>query len=153
MHKDGGVSDGQPTWPLELLKCWTNDTKTHTKALKFSLQFRSNLRISCRKRLPWCHRISLFISSLSKVTLQCGSALRGPALWLWALEVSCNFFSFKTENNLSTAEIVTINFIISVTFCWPCISVFNQLDAQNLFHNKFISCLYMFRAHVLIIRR
>jgi len=33
------------------------------------------------------------------------------------------------------------------------ISVFNQLDAQNLFHNKFISCLYMFRAHVLIIRR
>jgi len=27
------------------------------------------------------------------------------------------------------------------------ISVFNQLDAQNLFHNKFISCLYMFRAH------
>jgi len=33
------------------------------------------------------------------------------------------------------------------------ISVFNQLDAQNLFHNKFISCLYMIRAHVLIIRR
>ena len=26
------------------------------------------------------------------------------------------------------------------------ISVFNQLDAQNLFHSKFISCLYMFRA-------
>ena len=26
------------------------------------------------------------------------------------------------------------------------ILVFNQLDAQNLFHNKFISCLYMFRA-------
>ena len=43
------------------------------------------------------------------------------------------------------------------------ISVFNQLDAQNLFYNKFyfmlvfmlvfISCLHMFRAHVLIIRR
>jgi len=33
------------------------------------------------------------------------------------------------------------------------ISVFNQLDAQNLFHNSFISCLYMFRAHVLIIRK
>jgi len=29
----------------------------------------------------------------------------------------------------------------------------NQLDAQNLFYSKFISCLYMFRAHVLIIRR
>ena len=30
----------------------------------------------------------------------------------------------------------------------------NQLDAQNvLFYNKFISCLYMFRAHTLVIRR
>ena len=27
-----------------------------------------------------------------------------------------------------------------------CILVINQLDAQNLFYNKFISCLYMFRA-------
>ena len=26
------------------------------------------------------------------------------------------------------------------------ISEINQLDAQNLFYNKFISCLYMFRA-------
>jgi len=25
--------------------------------------------------------------------------------------------------------------------------------ANHLFHNKFISCLYIFRAHVLIIRR
>jgi len=34
------------------------------------------------------------------------------------------------------------------------ISVINQLDAQIvLFHNTFISCLYMFRANVLIIRR
>jgi len=31
--------------------------------------------------------------------------------------------------------------------------VINQLDAQNLFYNKFISCFYKFRAHVLIIRR
>ena len=34
------------------------------------------------------------------------------------------------------------------------ISVINQLDAQNFcFTLSFISCLYMFRAHVLIIRR
>jgi len=34
------------------------------------------------------------------------------------------------------------------------ISVINQLDAQNVcFTVSFISCLYMFRAHVLIIRR
>ena len=26
------------------------------------------------------------------------------------------------------------------------ILVINQIDAQNVFHNKFISCLYMFRA-------
>ena len=37
-----------------------------------------------------------------------------------------------------------------VMFCWPWISVYfiliiNQLDAQNLFYNKFVSCLYMFR--------
>ena len=34
------------------------------------------------------------------------------------------------------------------------ISVINQLNAQNVcFTISFISCLYMFRAHVLIIRR
>jgi len=33
------------------------------------------------------------------------------------------------------------------------ILVINQLDAQNLFYNKFISSLYMFRAHVLIVRK
>ena len=27
------------------------------------------------------------------------------------------------------------------------ILVINQPDAQNLFYNKFISCLYMFQAH------
>jgi len=32
------------------------------------------------------------------------------------------------------------------------ISVINQLDAHNVFYNKFISCLYMLRAHVFIIR-
>ena len=42
-------------------------------------------------------------------------------------------------------------------FYRPCISIslfisINQLDALN-FYNKFISSLYMFRAHVLIVRR
>jgi len=32
------------------------------------------------------------------------------------------------------------------------ISVINQLDAQTLFYNKFISCFYIFRVHVFIIR-
>jgi len=33
------------------------------------------------------------------------------------------------------------------------ILVINHLMHKILFYNKFISCLYMFRAHVLIIRR
>ena len=33
------------------------------------------------------------------------------------------------------------------------ISVINQLYVQNLFYDKFITCLYMFRAHVPIIRK
>ena len=49
------------------------------------------------------------------------------------------------------------NHIFFLIFCWPCISIYlfiniNQLDALN-FYNKFISSLYMFRAHVLIVRR
>jgi len=47
---------------------------------------------------------------------------------------------------------------ISLTFCWPCISVCLSQFLTNLMHKicftvSFISCLYMFRAHVLIIRR
>ena len=43
-------------------------------------------------------------------------------------------------------------------FCWPCISVYLSRYLTNLMHKicftiSFISCLYMFWAHVLIIRR
>jgi len=45
-----------------------------------------------------------------------------------------------------------------LTFCWPCISVYLSRYLTNLMNKicftiSFISCLYMFRAHVLIIRR
>ena len=48
--------------------------------------------------------------------------------------------------------------ILILTFCWPCISVYLSHYLTNLMHKicftvSFISCLYMFRAHVLIIRR
>ena len=41
-----------------------------------------------------------------------------------------------------------------LTFCWPCISVYLSQYLTNLMHKicftiSFISCLYMFRAHVL----
>jgi len=43
-------------------------------------------------------------------------------------------------------------------FCWPCISVYLSQYLTNLMHKmcftiSFISCLYMFRAHVFTIRR
>ena len=38
----------------------------------------------------------------------------------------------------------TISFITNVECIF--ILVINQIDAQNLFFNRFISCLYMFRA-------
>ena len=45
-----------------------------------------------------------------------------------------------------------------LTFYWPCIAVYLSQYLTNLMHKvcftiTFISCLYMFRAHVLIIRR
>jgi len=36
--------------------------------------------------------------------------------------------------------------LLSLSFCILFILVINQLDAQNLFYSKFISCLYMFQA-------
>ena len=50
------------------------------------------------------------------------------------------------------------NYSLFLTFCWPCISVYLSQYLTNLMHKicftiSFISCLYMFRAHVLIIRR
>ena len=51
-----------------------------------------------------------------------------------------------------------INHEYLLTFCWPCTSVYLSQYITNLmrkicFTVSFISCLYMFRAHVLIIRR
>jgi len=53
--------------------------------------------------------------------------------------------------------LVTVTLVLIIGEILLVYSVFtlvtNQLDAQNLFYNKFISSLYMFRAHVLIVRR
>ena len=50
------------------------------------------------------------------------------------------------------------NFSIFFKFCWPCYSVYLYQYLTSSMHKlcftiSFISCLYMFRAHVLIIRR
>ena len=67
---------------------------------------------------------------------------------VWILRYVC-YFDLRADN------INTIFFFF--IFCWPCIWIYlflniNQLDALN-FYNKFVSSLYIFRAHVLIVRR
>jgi len=51
----------------------------------------------------------------------------------------------RSRNHCCSGKAVSITFseYVSVALF---ILVINQLDAQNLFYNKFISCLYMFRA-------
>ena len=58
---------------------------------------------------------------------------------------------FKIPNNFFATYLTTetdfIDFDVLLTVHLNIfILVINQLDAQNLFYNKFISCLYMFRA-------
>jgi len=58
--------------------------------------------------------------------------------------MACYVFLFHLKVNFDVLLTVYLSIFILVI---------NELDAQNfLFYNKFISCLYMFRAHVLIIR-
>jgi len=44
------------------------------------------------------------------------------------------------------ASVITFFYVLLTLHLSIFILVINQLDAQNLFYNKFISCLYMFRA-------
>ena len=52
----------------------------------------------------------------------------------------------KTDIHFWSQILLTVHLSIFIL-------VINQIDAQYLFYNKFISCLYVFRAHVLIVRR
>ena len=54
---------------------------------------------------------------------------------------------------LERTAVQNIFSLITPDIFYEFISVINQLDAYIFFYNKFISCLYMFRANVLIIRR
>ena len=62
--------------------------------------------------------------------------------------LGCDYCVLLTINMLCRYDVLlTVHLSIFI-------SVINQLDAQNFcFTVSFISCLYMFRAHVLIIRR
>ena len=57
------------------------------------------------------------------------------------------------EDNCTSDRVIFFDVLLTVHLT-IFISVINQLDAQNFcFTISFISCLYMFRAHVLIIRK
>ena len=47
--------------------------------------------------------------------------------------------SYFLQNTKNVDVLLTVHLSIFIL-------VINQLDSQNLFYNKFISCLYMFRA-------
>ena len=63
------------------------------------------------------------------------------------------FISCGTDNEIRIyhmkqvcfSSIVYFNLVINYLYMFF-ILIINHLDAQNLFYNKFISCLYMFRA-------
>ena len=66
-------------------------------------------------------------------------------MWLTLLVHSSTFEEIQLKIN--SAVLLTVHISIFIP-------VINQLDAQNFcFTVSYISCLYMFRAHVLIIRR
>ena len=53
----------------------------------------------------------------------------------------------KGNSTAAACNICETNFDVLLTVHLSIfILVINQLDAQNLFYNKFISCLYIFRA-------
>jgi len=78
----------------------------------------------------WCHVGSLMF--VLRFRGECHFHLQGSRVLIRILIVGCSwrfFFDVLLTVHLST-------FIL----------VINQLDAQNLLNNKFVSCLYMFRA-------
>ena len=60
------------------------------------------------------------------------------------------------DTNVDTGHTCTTLYV-HLTFCWPCMSVYlsqflTKLMYKILFYSKFISCFYMFRAHVFNVR-
>ena len=54
--------------------------------------------------------------------------------------------SWMTVGHATWCKVTPFDVLLTGQHLSIFILVINQLDAQNLFYNKFISCLYMFRA-------
>jgi len=75
---------------------------------------------------------------------------------IYILHNKLSFFYWNVFNKNMCSQRQSFRFFL--TFCWPCIPVYLYQYLTNLMHKicftmSFISCLYMFRAHLLIIRR
>jgi len=103
-------------------------------------------------------RSRIYFTDSSSVNLPLEGGGRGGGYW--NLQNCSRYQTVVTANcltqgvNVYTDIVFLIRCPFFLTFCWPCISVINQLDAQHFCSTiSFVSCLYMFRAHLLIIRR
>ena len=85
----------------------------------------------------------------TRVTVRCPRARVSLHVCCFTLHILSLFPVVSTRSNTNKPNFVVLLTVHLSIF----ILVINQLYAQNLFYNKFISCLYMFRAHVLIVRR
>ena len=112
-----------------------------------------NCRIFCPPPLPFrrvkfvnVHKMLVFSSFTCRI--KCNSMMYSSATRVkYKLDTGRNLYLYPWNY-----------FTVFLTFCWPCISVYlsqylTNLMHKLLFYNKFISYLYMFRAHMLIIRR
>ena len=101
------------------------------------------------------------------ITLFCQLVLRLLGVHLFAsalvfqtyrIHVCPKKWETKFHTHVEVLELHTLKYVNLLTFCWPCISVYLSQYLTNLMHKicftiSFISCLYMFRAHVPKIRR
>ena len=67
----------------------------------------------------------------------------------------CHTRHTTEDTDVDTGHTCTTLYV-HLTFCWPYMSVYlsqflTNLMNKMLFYNKFISCFYMFRAHVFIV--
>ena len=86
-------------------------------------------------------------STVQYSTVQC-SAVQYSTVQYSAVQcsaVQCSTVQYSTVSKLEKLDVLGFFFLLTMHLS-IFILVINQLDAQNLFYNKFLSCLHMFRA-------
>ena len=139
------------------LKCTGSDLQVDGFGCKSWLYCVPTWRHECPKCLrceEW-HNLHVHGSNLRLTGVhrqwQSAANLRHPSPFLDADLHNVNFTAFLNMTSLFCTNPTFRGFRgpsmrYGNLYFWFFILVINQLDAQNLFYNKFISCLYMFRA-------